>query len=163
MILLAQPPTQGDSSAPLMPSSSLFLPSGCTGVFVWVLSLSRNIMVKTTLIKENIYLRLGLQFQRFTPLSSWQDTWQCAGTHAARGAKFYILIWRQQGRDWIPWWAEPEHRGIYANSLSDTLFPTRPYPLIVPLPMHQTFKHNSLWRPLLFKPLQWILGDNVYT
>ena len=28
-------------------------------------------------------IRAGLQVQRFSPLSSWQEAWQCAGRHGA--------------------------------------------------------------------------------
>jgi hypothetical protein len=33
-------------------------------------------MTKATLIKANIYLGDGLQFQRFSPFLSWQKAWQ---------------------------------------------------------------------------------------
>jgi hypothetical protein len=35
---------------------------------------------------------------------------------------------------------------------SDTLPPTKPYLLVVPLPMSQAITHLSLWEPNLFKP-----------
>ena len=33
-----------------------------------------------------------LEFQRFSPLSSWQEEWQCAGRPAAGGAEVCVLI-----------------------------------------------------------------------
>ena len=29
----------------------------------------------------------GLQFQRFSPLQSWWEAWQCAGRHGVGGAE----------------------------------------------------------------------------
>ena len=31
--------------------------------------------------KGQYLIGAGLQFQRFSPLSSWQEAWQCAGRH----------------------------------------------------------------------------------
>jgi hypothetical protein len=43
-------------------------------------------MTTTTLIKENI--SLGLHWDKFSPLSSWQEAWWHADRHDAReGAK----------------------------------------------------------------------------
>jgi hypothetical protein len=49
-------------------------------------------MTKATLIKTNIELGLGsdLQFQRFSPLSAWQEVWLCAGRHGAGRAQSSI-------------------------------------------------------------------------
>ena len=38
----------------------------------------------------------GLQFQRFSPLSSWQATWQCAGRHGAGEVAENSSLGRQQ-------------------------------------------------------------------
>jgi len=38
-------------------------------------------MTMATLIKENIYLGLNLQVQRFSPLLSWQEEWWYTGRH----------------------------------------------------------------------------------
>ena len=58
----------------------------------------------------------------------------------------------------LPHWVELEHRSLKAQSHSDTPPPARPGPLqhllIVSLPVGQEFKHMSLWRANLFKPLQ---------
>jgi hypothetical protein len=40
-------------------------------------------MTKVTLIKGKDVIGAGLQFQRFSPLSLWWETWQCPGTHGA--------------------------------------------------------------------------------
>jgi hypothetical protein len=47
-------------------------------------------MTTATLTKESIQLGL-LQFQRFSPLSSWWEAWQCAGGRDAggRAREFY--------------------------------------------------------------------------
>jgi hypothetical protein len=50
----------------------------------------------------------SLQFQKFSPLSSWWRAWQHLDRHGAReGAELYILIWKQPGRDSLQrllWW-----------------------------------------------------------
>ena len=66
--------------------------------------------------------------QRFSPLSPWQETWQCAGRHGAR--------------------EEVE------SSASSSAGSRRPHLLIVPLLMSQAFKHMCLRGSLLFKPPQ---------
>ena len=39
----------------------------------------------------------GLQFQMFSPLSSWQEAWHCADRHGTgEGAESSISICRQQ-------------------------------------------------------------------
>ena len=43
-------------------------------------------MTKATLIKKKL-IGAGLQFQKFSPLASWLEAWQCLGRHGARGAK----------------------------------------------------------------------------
>jgi len=45
-----------------------------------------------------------------------------------------------------------EHRRPQSPPRSDTLLPTRPHLLILPLPMCQAFKHMSQWEPFLFRP-----------
>ena len=46
---------------------------------------------------------VGLQFYRFSPLSSWWEVWQLSGRRGARGVNsFYILIQRQPGEDLLP-------------------------------------------------------------
>ena len=44
-------------------------------------------MTMTTHIKENSSLGLVLQFQRFSPLSSWQEAWQYSCRHGAGGVE----------------------------------------------------------------------------
>jgi hypothetical protein len=51
--------------------------------------------------KEEYLIEVGLQFQRFSPLSSLQEAWQCPGRYGAGRAyiliqDFYILIQKQQ-------------------------------------------------------------------
>ena len=52
---------------------------------------------------------------------------------------------------------------IKAHLHSDTLPPTWPHLLIVPLPMGQTFKRMSLWGPYLFKPPQQLWSEPFIT
>ena len=64
------------------------------------------------------------------------------------------LIHRQQKTVCLTW----HSLSIYdfkACPHSDALLPTRPHLIIAPLPMGQTFKHISLWRPYLHKPSLW--------
>jgi hypothetical protein len=42
-------------------------------------------MITETLIKKKHFIGAGLQFQRFSPLLSWQEAWQCAGRRGAGG------------------------------------------------------------------------------
>jgi hypothetical protein len=43
-------------------------------------------LIKETLMKATLIIGAGLQLQRFSPLSSWRETWQCAGRRGG-GAK----------------------------------------------------------------------------
>lgn len=47
---------------------------------------------------------------------------------------------------------EPEHRRLQSLPRQCTLSPTRPYLLIVSLPMCQALKHMRQWVPFLLKP-----------
>jgi hypothetical protein len=58
----------------------------------------------------------------------------------------------QAAEDWIPYWVELEHQRTqilperwHISSHKATHIPTKPYLLIVPLPMGQAFKYTSLW------------------
>jgi hypothetical protein len=44
-------------------------------------------MTKATAIKKNLYLGLTYSFKGFSPLSSWWDPWQHAGSHGAGEAE----------------------------------------------------------------------------
>lgn len=94
-----------------------------------------------------------LQFQKFRPLSSWEEAWQQAGRHSAgEGAEFYIQIHRQQGKRL---WAWLEHLKPQSPTPSDVLPPvghtyshkaTPSNPCqVVPLSNDQTLKMVSLW------------------
>ena len=64
-------------------------------------------------------IEAGLQFQRFSPLSSWWEAWaSCRQTWCWRSQEFYILIQRQIEEDSLlqaarrrvfPHWVELEH------------------------------------------------------
>ena len=62
-------------------------------------------------------------------------------TWCRKSGEFYILIRRQQGRDFLLPWEELEHR-TWAYSHSDTLPPTRPHLLIVALPIGQDYSDH---------------------
>jgi hypothetical protein len=47
-------------------------------------------MAEATLNKGKHLIETGLQFQRFSPLSSWRESWHCVGRHGAEGAKSSI-------------------------------------------------------------------------
>jgi hypothetical protein len=44
-------------------------------------------MTKANFYKGQHLIGAGLHFQRFSPLSAWQEAWQCAGSHGAGGAE----------------------------------------------------------------------------
>ena len=109
----------------------------------------------------------GLQFQRFSPLSSWQEAWQretCRHTWCWKSWEFCILIQRQPKGDchstlgiaWAFIW------DLKACLHSDILSSTRPHLLILPHPMGQAFKHMNLWGPYLLKPPQLTDNDTCY-
>jgi len=50
-----------------------------------VLLLLRDTMTKATFYKGHQLSGAGLQFQRFSPLSSWQKVWQNSGRHDVGG------------------------------------------------------------------------------
>ena len=105
--------------------------------------------------KGKHFIGTGLQNQRFTPLSSWWGAWQCAGRHGAReGAESSMWIHRQQKETVCHTGTSLSIYDLKDHPHNGTLPPTRPHPLIVPLPMDQTFKHMSLRVPSLFKPPQ---------
>lgn len=62
-------------------------------VLFTVLLLWRNTMTKATLMKERIYLGVGLHFQRFIPLSSWQGIWR----HKQQWSSSWVLL---SATDW---------------------------------------------------------------
>jgi hypothetical protein len=106
----------------------------------------------------NSLIGSGLQFQRFSPLSSWWEAWQHAGRHWVRGAKS-STSWsaENQEEDFISHWVELQHRrpqspshqgNISSNKAIPT--PTKPYLLIVTLSMA---KH----------PNTWIYGSQTYS
>ena len=101
-----------------------------------------------------------LQFQMFSPLSSWWEAWQHALRHDAKEVAGSPISRRQQEIDW--------HTGQYSDhrkpqgllprrhtsSNKIILTPTKPHLLIVPLPMRlqglMTFKwphspNSLLW------------------
>ena len=91
--------------------------------------------------KEKHLIGAGLQFQRFSPLSSWWEAWQRAGRHGAEELRTLHLDPQTARRDCV----HSEHRRPQSPLHSDALPPIRPHLLIVPLPMGQTFKCASPW------------------
>jgi hypothetical protein len=77
----------------------------CLKVFIAV----RRHHDQSNYCKSKHLIGTGLQFQGFSPLYSRWGDWQHAGRHSAAGAiEFYILIWRQSGRDALLHWEENE-------------------------------------------------------
>ena len=90
-----------------------------------------------------------LQCQRFSPLSSWQEAWQCPGRHGAREGVERSASWSNFSQ---------KSTGILRQLGStlkacphiDTLPPTRPHLRIAPLPQPSTFKSPQIiWLLLL--------------
>ena len=96
----------------------------------------------------------GLSFKRFSPLSPWQESWQCRHGHGggvessicqSKDSQEQTGIIRQLGEEFCfltGWNLSIETSKPIPNS--DILLPTRPQLLIVPLPVSQAFKHMSL-------------------
>ena len=109
--------------------------------------------------KRKHWIGSDLQFQRFSLLSLWQEAWWHAGRCGAGGAES-STSWAP-GRNIVLHCTELEHRRPqtpppqwHTSSNKTTPTPTKPYLLIVPFPIDQTFKHMCLWGPCLFKPPQ---------
>lgn len=106
-----------------------------------------------TLIQENI--KLGLLFQRLSPLSLWHEAWWPTGRHSAREgterSTFQLRDSKKKTECHTGWSLRIGDLKAYPHS--GTLPPIRPHLVIVPHPMVQAFKHKSLWKPYLFKPL----------
>ena len=98
-------------------------------------------------------IRAGLQFQRFSPLSSWPEAWQFADIHGAGGTKDLHLDFQaaagdsKQSRGGSDSTLSLEIYGPKAHLNSDLFPPTRPYFLIVP----SILKHESIGQANLFK------------
>lgn len=89
--------------------------------------------------EEKYLIRAGLQSQRFSPLISWWEAcWDARRQCWRRSSEFCILIYRLQ-KGTVLHWAEHLSK---VHPRSDTLPPTRPYLLIVPLPKA---KHSNTW------------------
>ena len=118
----------------------------------------------------------GLRFQRFSPLSSWQEAWQHPGRHGtgegaersrswSKLSQKETLLCRQPVKDSHPCCTEPEYRRRPQNlptqwhTLSNkaTPIPTRPYFLIMPLLMGQAYPNHHI-RPGLFAFDKCVLG-----
>jgi len=93
----------------------------------------------------------GLQFQRFSPLSSWQETWHRAGRLGAREPRVLHLDLKaarrglpstgSQEEALTPHWAELEalpHSDVLPLTKLH-LLQIRSHLLIVPLPMGQAY------------------------
>jgi hypothetical protein len=105
----------------------------------------------------------GLDFQRFSSLSSWWEAWQHSGRHgvgecAESSTSRWAGIRKREtlGLAWVFETPKP--------TCSDTLPPTRPCHSnkakftnpcpVASLPNEKMFKYTSLWGPFLFKLLQ---------
>lgn len=86
----------------------------------------------------------GLQFQGFSPLSSWQEAWWNDGRNGAgEGAGNYILIhWQKDSGLFVGFW------NLKATA-SNTFPPSRPYLLILWNSDTIVSKHSNLWAILI--------------
>ena len=101
----------------------------------------------------------GLYNQRFSPLLSWQGTWECAGRHGARKVAENSTSELAGSRKMKGYWLEllklqvhPQLHTSYNNKATSTL--TRPHHLLVLLSI-------GLWGQVSFKPLQGLFGLQV--
>ena len=107
--------------------------------------------------KGKHFIGAGLWFQRFSPLSSWQEAWWHVSRHGAGKApcwEFYIWIRRKKMTHWT--WLEPLDLKL---SSSDTLPPVTHF-----LQQHHTYSNTATPRnsatpcvlvgPYSFKPPQ---------
>ena len=78
----------------------------------------------------------------------------CRQTWCWRSQDFCILFFRQKKETAYHTTHSLSTGDLKTHPNSDTLPPTRPHLLIVPLPVGQAFKHMSLWAPFLLKPSQ---------
>ena len=93
-------------------------------------------------------IRAGLQVQRFSPLSSWQETWQCPGRHSAgrRGEHLDPKAARRTLAGWSLSTKRPQSRGL----CSDILPPKRPHLFQQATSPNSATSHGSS----IFKPPQ---------
>jgi hypothetical protein len=95
--------------------------------------------------KGQYVIGAGIEFQGFNPLSLWQETWQHPGRNDNGGTESSTSCSEGKQEDCHPQAAKKK----LSQSLphSDTLPPTRPHLLIVPLPGPSIFKlsHSTPW------------------
>jgi hypothetical protein len=106
---------------------------------------TRDTITKATHIKVNMYIGIGLQFQRFSLLPSRWETCQHAGRHGARGAESFIT-WSKGNQEESLFCCgqslsiEPYlHPQCHTSCNKTTPTPTRPHLLIVPFPKGQSY------------------------
>ena len=101
----------------------------------------------------------GLQFQRYSQLSSWQEARQCVGRHGARGAESSTSCLKESKEETLfcmrvsfSMCMRPQSLLLQWHSSSNkaVCIPTRPQFLVVPPPMGQAFKH-----------INWGLGGDI--
>jgi hypothetical protein len=112
----------------------------------------RHNMTRGDFYKEKLLTGAGLQFQRFSPLSSRWEAWQHAGRHGTSGAK--------SSTSWLTGSKEETvcHTG-QSLSTGDLKAPpslwhtssNKAKPPDSVIPYRQAFKHMNLWEPYLFK------------
>ena len=128
-------------------------------------------MTTAILIKENFQLG-DLQFQRFSPLSPWWETWWRAGRHGAGEGAEISTSWLAGNKKWsvllgMTW--SYRRSQSFASTVTHffnktTPTPTRPHLLIVQLPLGAHFQSNHhkyiniwYWLAALHLPF-WILS-----
>jgi hypothetical protein len=100
----------------------------------------------------------GLYNQRFSPLLSWQGTWECAGRHGTGKVAENSISELAGSRKIKGYWLEllklQAHPQLHTSCNKATSTLTRPHHLLVLLSI-------DLWEPFLFKPLQGLFGLQV--
>ena len=92
----------------------------------------------------------GLQFQRFSPLSSWWETWWHTCRHDAKDSwTFYISIQRQPGGASLPPWMELEHRTSKPTpTVTHFLQQSHTHSNTATAPNGATYHKSSILKPL---------------
>ena len=95
------------------------------------------------LLERKHLIGAGLQFQRFSPLSSQWEAWQCAGRlGAGEGAESSISPFKCSQKEGLSCTGQFERRTSEPTPHSDALPPTRPRLLTVPFPIGQRLSNH---------------------
>ena len=128
----------------------------------WGLYCCEKAVTMAIMLKRKKIIWAGLQVQRLSPLSSWQEARLHIGRHiAGKEAQSHIQICREpEDSDTGPElsiWNSKAHSQWLTSSNRPTHIPARPHLLIPVKQFHfLVTKHSNIWTyegPFLFKPL----------